>query len=1172
MGRIRLASLKLTGFKSFADPVELVFPSDVTTIVGPNGVGKSNLVDAMLWVLGEQSPSLLRLKTMGDVVFAGANGRKPAGAAEVSLTLASEDGRWEATDGRLTIGRRVYRSGSSEYRLNGRAVRLKDVLDELLRIGLGTRAYSIIGQDRVGRVLSARPTDRRALLEEAAGITHYRAKRHDAELKLAQTRQNLQRLDDVIAEVDRSLRQIRRQARHAERYNTLESELKLKIKALFGLRAKAAAAERENLFRTRARVENEAAAAASALGGSEADLAAARQRLEQTHAEVEEARSEVATLLTSRERLETFLERSADLLDNLRTSLGTARNQASTLAAARRTAAGKTEAAASRLASLQSALEEVEGKRDAAALAADSARTSFDEAERAASEERQTLLRTISTLTSTRNALRDLERQQDRLTYALSQVDQESERLRARHAASREGLEHARAEAAAAAEEAGRYRSERDALASEREKMASAADEAGRAAEALGHQAWEIKHRLSGIERELARHGAALEQIALLLPESSLAGQVSDYLHPGPDAAPLLDRAWREHLELPVVRLDALPPAAREAAASMEARIRIALVSAEDAEIEAEPIPGATPLMPLAAIDPENRGWLSRVLPAAYRCEDADTARDLAAAHPDAVFATVDGALYRGRTLELETAGSRLRGALELRGERKTLSADFADLTARAEEHRQKQAELRQRTDKIEGDLGELNGLLVNAEQARARTAAIEQSLGEELARLERELEAVTAEAERSRTEATTLQEKRRRLAAEVEELERRSAEIEAAVDRASAVVEARRDEVGRTVRELDRWRAEQRLAAERVDAARADVERLEKERESIEAEIERLTREVGELESKLAQTEDEVVRSRTRLAEEQGLLAGAREQERRLAEAVEEAGIRVAKLEKEVAVRRATHDEVRSRLHELEVEETRVEAEWERLCEGAAGELGTTPEALLEEPLPEDASADGLQNAVEELRRKLERIGPVNLLAVQEVGDLGERSKFLHEQRQDLVRSLKSLDGTIREIDVTCTERFIDTFEKVNGVFAETFCHLFGGGTARLDLADEEDPLESGILITAQPPGKKNQSVQLLSGGEKALTALALLISLFRIKPSPVCILDEVDAALDAANITRLVELVHAMTDHTQFVLITHNRRTMIAADVLYGVTMEKAGVSKVVSVNMEA
>jgi chromosome segregation protein len=390
-------------------------------------------------------------------------------------------------------------------------------------------------------------------------------------------------------------------------------------------------------------------------------------------------------------------------------------------------------------------------------------------------------------------------------------------------------------------------------------------------------------------------------------------------------------------------------------------------------------------------------------------------------------------------------------------------------------------------------------------------------------------------------------------------------------VETAVTTLAARREEAAETLRRLDRWQAEARLAEERLAAARNEAGRLEDERATLEARFATLGEEVERLAAELASTEDEIVHTRTRLAEEQGQLAAAREQARRLGEEVGARAARVEKLDAEVRQRRSEHDSQRETLHEIDMEAARLDAEWRRLQDAAVSELGVVPEKLLEETPAEGDDPEALGGVIEDLRGKIDRIGPVNLLALKEVDELSERATFLTTQRTDLVNALRSLGETIREIDATCTERFVETFQQVNIVFAETFSNLFGGGSARLDLVDEEDPLESGIDITAQPPGKRNQSVQLLSGGEKALTALSLLIALFRIKPSPFCILDEVDAPLDDANVERLADLVHAMTDHTQFVMITHNRRTMQRADLLYGVTMEEPGVSKIVSVRLE-
>ncbi len=1171
MARIRLHSVKLSGFKSFPDEVELAFPGRVSAIIGPNGCGKSNLVDAILWVLGEQSPSLMRLKQMGDVVFSGAKSRPAAGSAEVTLVLASDEGHWKETDGRLEVRRRVFRTGPSEYRLNGRTVRLKDIFDELAGVGLGTRAYSIIEQGRVGQVLSARPIDRRALLEEAAGITRYKARKHESELKLEHTRQNLLRLDDVISEVDRTLRQIKRQAKQAERHQKLEIELVEHLRRLFTIEAHSLDAQRTEVTRRRAMGQNEVAAAAAALGGCDADLGGARKELEVARHETEAAREEVATLLGSRERLEAFLERSADMLDTLRASLDHTKTETATLGSSRGTLETALTEAGSRHEDLLTNLERMQ--KDVAA-----ARTSYEEtdgrrgeAEQAAAKQRQDLLRTISSLTESRNRLGDFEREKDRLTYTLSQLDRDQKRLMERHQELGENVGQAAEKSRAAAASAKEIATRRREISDRRARLQEEATTVKHDNESLGHSLWDLRHRLQGVERQIARHAAAADAMSDMIPTDLVIGQLGDFLHPDAELAPLLDRAWREWLELPVVRAQALSSEQLMIARELEGRVR--LVAADEVP-EAAPaaVPnGARDLLAEAGVEPRHRGWLTRSLPPTYFVDDARRAAAIADENPTAIVVSSDGVLRQGRVLEPTTAGDRHPGALVLRTHQLELRKNIDEFTARTESSSDR---LREVSAELEGQtlsLSSLDAELVDAEQERARTAAIADSLAQDLGRVERELESLAAEKDRNLATATEIDNRHQRLEIEVGELDQRSHDLEHAVEDAANKLAVRREETAERLRELDRWLAEERLAKERTEAARIEVERVKSEIAALETRVGALGTEAERLGAEKENTEREVVRSRTRLAEEQGLLAAAREHERRQAEGVENIANRVETLEKEVRKRRELHDQEREKLHAIEVELTRTEGEWERLREHAADELGIGPEELLAAEPDTEEDADVLRTDIDGIRAKLERLGPVNLLALKELDELQERSEFLGGQRKDLVEALKALDETIREIDATCTERFVATFEKVNAVFAETFSTLFGGGTARLDLVDEDDPLESGIDITAQPPGKRNQSVQLLSGGEKALSALSLLLALFRIKPSPFCILDEVDAPLDDANVGRFSDLVKAMTEHTQFVLITHNRRTMAHADLLYGVTMEEPGVSKVVSVRVE-
>ena len=1171
MAKVRLRTLKLTGFKSFPDEVELGFPGKVSAIIGPNGCGKSNFVDAILWVLGEQSPSLLRLKNMGVVVFNGARGRPAAGAAEVAIDLESDDGHWASSGGRMEIRRRVYRSGPSEYRLNGKVARLKDVVDELMTVGLGTRNYSIIEQGRVGQVLSARPTDRRVLIEEAAGITRYKKRKHEAELKLEHTRQNLNRLEDVIAEVQRSLRQVKRQASAAKRFEKLQSELKDRLRRLHTIQAHSLDAQRREIVKRRALSQNEVAAAAAALGGADADLTQARKKLESCHAEVDKAQNEVAELTGSRERLEAFLERSADLMDNLRGSLERARNERGALESGRETLDRRVREATEQVEARQSELDAVRESVAKAAREHERAGEHLATTEAATSEQRQALLRTISGLTSSRNRLGELHREQDRLTYTLGQLEQERDRLAARRTELEDRAQLSATASKKAVSRVERLENRRSKLVDERTALAEEANSAKHETESLGHELWELRHTLQGVERDLARHTTDSDKLKNLVPADTFKGQVSDYLKPKKGLAPLLDRVWQEWLELPVVELDGLTDDQIEAASELEGRLRLVVNVVADAADEIAAPAGAEELLVLSGAKPKDLPWLRRTLPRAYRCETSERAAEIASIDPDAMVIDAAGVIRRGQIVEPRTAGTSHAGTLQLREDRERLATEIAAMADRAAATGRRHTEVAERLGQLEAEFDSMDAELITAEQERARATAVEQAHTADRNRVEAELEAQTAELEKSTARRAELAERKDRFETEVAELEARSLELEQSVDTAIADLDSRREEASETLRRLDRWQAEARLAEERLVATRAETARLEAERTTLEERFVSLGEEVERLAGQLESTENEIVHTRTRLAEEQGQLAAAREQARRLGEDVGALAARVDKLDGEVRQRRAEHETRREALHEIDMESTRLDAEWDRLRDTAVSELGTVPEKLLDEAVSEEDEPEALAEQIEDIRVKLERIGPVNLLALKEVDELGERSTFLDTQRKDLVDALKSLGETIREIDATCTERFVETFQQVNTVFTETFSNLFGGGTARLDLVDEDDPLESGIDITAQPPGKRNQSVQLLSGGEKALTALSLLISLFRIKPSPFCILDEVDAPLDDANVERLADLVNAMTDNTQFVMITHNRRTMQRSDLLYGVTMEEPGVSKVVSVRLE-
>ena len=723
-----------------------------------------------------------------------------------------------------------------------------------------------------------------------------------------------------------------------------------------------------------------------------------------------------------------------------------------------------------------------------------------------------------------------------------------------------------------ALEAAGILEETRATLVRERSQAREQAQESKQNAESLSHQVWEFRHRLSGIERELARHTAAADSLVDALGKEAVLGLVGDFLRPQVDRASELDRIWGPWLEMPVVDEASVSSERLAELAGLDERIRLALAGGETAAPEAWPeLDGAQSFLEAAGVLDEHRSWLLRTVPPAYRCDDPDRARELAEQYPDVLILDSQDVLRHGRVIEPASQAVRRRGALALRQEREQLVTSIEEAAGKAETTSARHRDLSESLHSIDARLVTCDREVALAEEERARTAAVERSLGEERERLEKEATALTRERERTATNVNTMAGRREKLVAEVGSLENRTQDLEQGLEALTEALAGARETAGDALRRVDRWRAEERLAGEREAAAAREEERLQTEVHLLEGRILTIQTQREEFVKELGRTEDEVVSSRTRLVEEQGLSASAKQQARHLTEAAEAVTGKVEKLEVDVRRRRDEHERIREQLHELDMDVTSVEGEWARLRDACMADLGMAPEVLVDVERPEGPPAEELRSRTENLRAGLEKIGPVNLLALKELHELSERSTFLSDQRKDLVDALKSLDETIKEIDGICIQRFVNTFEQVNIMFGETFTFLFGGGTARLDLVDEDDPLESGLDITAQPPGKKNQSVQLLSGGEKALTALALLIALFRIKPSPFCILDEVDAPLDDANVERLAELVHSMTDHTQFVMITHNRRTMQRADVLYGVTMEEPGVSKVVSVRME-
>ncbi|HVS03278.1 MAG TPA: chromosome segregation protein SMC [Thermoanaerobaculia bacterium] len=1164
---MKLRRLEISGFKSFVDPVSLDFAPGITAIVGPNGCGKSNLSDAISWVLGEQSAKSLRSDSMEEVIFNGSERRKPLGMAEVTLTLEADPSFEGAEEGLVRISRRVLRGGEGQYRLNGKRVRLKEIRDLLMGTGLGIRAYSIIEQGKIGLILSGKPQERRRLLEEAAGVTRYKERRRIAEVKLEEATANLLRLEDVLQEVERALRALKRQAAAARRFEEQREALDGLVEEVLAGRWAALAARGVELRGHLAAAVAAEQEVLSALHRGEAALAEGRERNDAMAAGVAALHRRDAELAARIEGRQAFLEGARGTLQQIGERLATGGSAAAERGAERqRLVAARGELAVRReTLAREQRQAELAVTGDQQELAARAAAVA--EAEGRLERLRARLLESLAALEAARG---DLHRQH---------TEAEKAALR-RHHLEKETAEHGEdlAEAAGAhrqADERVRQLEQRvAAAAAERGRMATDLEtvlaretELSHRAQALDDEARRLGHRrevLLQLERDLDRSRAALrEQLASCgvdHPEF-----LSDGLH-APDG-------WERPLD---VFLRALSDAVLLPEEADALSLAAALQGAGARAILITPLAGEVPAA--AAQDPAVVGSLAAALrlpdevaaslPPAFLVRSPEDARRLAGQHPGAAFLTADALWVQGGAIHLPGDGGQ-PGVLERRQELTALDersrACDAELTAVIADLDEVVARRTQQAQEIHGRdavLSELQRELAVA-QARREDAA------ERVRRLERQTQAFVGEQARLEAELASMGEHRRQLQ---QELATRESE-HAAVERELASAEQGAHQVRQQREELRTSGAERRglleVLQERLRGHDQEMARLDREVRAAADHLARWRQEEASLQARQRELEtarDEAeVELAAALAEREGAHEEAVAAQQRLDAARQELRGR----EEEVGALRDRREERRGAVEAIRLELATLGSEEQHLRQAFADHLHRE---LPAEPGPVHPDLTAAEERLAAARAALERLGPVNVLAAEEHAEQEERHAFLTTQRADVARSVDTLRRTIREIDATSNERFRAAFEEVNRHFGRVFTSLFGGGEAEMRLLDDEDLLEAGIEIVARPPGKRLQNLMLLSGGEKALTAIALLIALFHAKPSPFCILDEVDAPLDDANTVRFVDVVETMKAETQFIVITHNKLTMQAASTLYGVTMQERGVSKLVSVSLDA
>ena len=1158
---MRLTKLKIAGFKSFVDPTTVTFPSSLTGVVGPNGCGKSNIIDAVRWVMGEISAKHLRGESMADVIFNGSSARKPLGAASVELVFDNSDGKIGgeyASYNEVALRRAVSRDGTSDYFINGTKVRRKDITQLFLGTGLGTRSYAIIEQGMISRVIEARPDDLRSFLEEAAGISRYKERRRETENRIGHTRENLDRLNDLREEVDKQIRHLQRQAATARRYQSLkEEERKLQAEVL-ALRLQSLDAEAG----TR---DAQTVSCETLMQGEIADLREAEARIEHVRTD-QAAKADALTAIQARfyeagadvTRIEQSIQYARELRQRQHSDLEQALAQVTELNAVLERDRGQLDALAADLASMVPGLDAAHEREGAASQALENSEQALAAWQSTWDTHAQSVAQGQRETQVERARIEQLESQQRRLL-------QQQDRLQGEHTTLAEltpvvSLETL-AERTDAARQAGQAAAaELQTLLAEitatrdREREQSQALNAARAE----HQ--QAQGSLVSTE--------ALQQAAL----GKASGKVSEWLksksldhHPRVAQQLRVDRGWERAVEtvlggyLEAVCVDGLD-SVTDYLSSFDGG-HLSVVSTHSGAVAAQ----AGSLLVKVQGSPVLGSTLDSVLTAESLSDALRLRRQLSAGQS---VVTRDGIWLGADWLRVSRDADPHTGVIEreesLR-EIRTRAASLGDsvkgLERELELTRERARDHEDRRDRFQADVNRLHREHVDRkaelDSAQARTA----DAARRLAQVQTELAEVTAELKRSETELRAARGRMETAIEQLAALEPQRMELEESREHLKSELAAARAAAIAAQQQA-------RELALQVESRRSSHAALTTTLSRIEQQLQALNTRHGELAAQLADSDAPLAASQSEL-------------ERALQHrAAVEAELRAAKI---------ASDEMDTHLRELDAArvdvEQRVESARAALDEArlAAQQVRVRRESVVEQftatgfeltalmaAIAAEATVESWEAELGETRGKIERLGQVNLAAIGEFKEQSERKEYLDRQCKDLTDALETLESAMRKIDRETRTRFQETFDRVNAGLKEKFPRLFGGGHAYLELTDEESQV-AGVSVMARPPGKRNSTISQLSGGEKALTAVALVFAIFDLNPAPFCLLDEVDAPLDENNVGRFCDIVKEMSRNVQFIFITHNKTTMELASQLVGVTMNEPGVSRLVAVDVD-
>ncbi len=1261
---LKLKKIHILGFKSFCDRTELTVPgTGIAVVVGPNGCGKSNILDGVSWVLGEQSAKSLRGGSMQDVIFAGTRDRKPLGMAEVTITMvdpAAYEGPvpvepevqvdhegpldWDENEvrrqraaeaeeiiaseqpgqvfeedavegtvqqqgaaegpqpvvlkirrrkfqrtpqkGEIVITRRLFRTGESEYLLNGKLCRLRDIQDIFMGTGLGPESYAIIGQERIGQLLSSKPHDRRAIIEEAAGITRFKTKKRLAELRLESAKQNLARVDDIFEEVTRQMNSLKRQAAKAERYAAVRDELRGRLRIVLASRMAQMDATQTRLDQEIGGLTEKINGAAVEIEQQEASQHSLTERGYELDREGQDAQTranEAAVELErakARERANT--ERVAELEARMvaaSAELDATRTQLAGIAEERKQQGSFLETAAGEAKAFR---QNVEARQHAARSAAEEVFS----AERQLEASRRHAMHLLTLAGNARNhtaqaeeSLSALEREADRLQAEMGQAKNELENLgvqsgqaRSRSESAAEALKRLEGEIAALREGLQARRAEENALRARTNQL-------------RGEQA-SVTGKRDSLGALIRNHGYATDTVRRLLKPGALAegmapvGTLADFIEVTGAYEGVVDEFLREELNYVVVESwVAAEQGVRLLKSGVDGRATFLIHPAEQAALFDEGTevisgPGLTPLKDSIKVLNGFGGSLESILPKlkyGYLVENSADAQLLAPSHPHAYFLTKEGECFHNATVTGGKPASE--GPLALKRELRDAETRLAKLETGLAQAETEAATLTRTIEEMAAQLEANSEARRLAERDSADLGAALKQMESETQRVERRLQEWTAQAARNQDARNTKQTSIAQNHEETIRLEAEHAAAEAGLDELQAQLAILRQGREDLQQEAAQLTAELAGLEERRRGAEAAFQRIDR----LHADLERRVQSIDQQRTNAETEREQRINESAALAQREQELAAVRAEALTLAQVsssqAQALRQQLAAMETQLKSGRAALDQMRENRATRSSEVAKLGADLEHLEASCLAEVNVEAAVLRadetivhlvdEELAAEDETCRGL-------KQRIEQMGPVNMMALDEYKETAERHGFLETQRTDLMESIENTQETIKEIDRISRTKFDEAFAKINENFGQVFTRLFKGGQAFLRLTDVENQAESGLEIVASPPGKKLQNVLLLSGGEKALTALALLVGIFEFQPSPFCVLDEVDAALDETNVGRLADLLYSLSKDTQFLLVTHSKRMMHSADMIYGVTMQEPGVSKVISMRL--